>query len=130
MKTAIHFAAALMVLSSTGCIFGKKHKQQPPPPPVVDLSTGASVTPASTNTFLVTPDLSTIGRVVRANASLRFVVLSFPIGQTPATGVRMNVFRHNVIVGEVRITDQQRDNNAVADIVLGDAQDGDEVRQK
>ena len=129
MKFAIHFAAALLVVSSTGCLFGKKHKQEPPPP-VVDLSTGASVTPASTNTFLVTPDLSTVGRVVRVNASLRFVVLSFPIGQTPATGTRLNVFRHNEIVGEVRISDQQRDNNAVADIVLGDAQDGDEVRQK
>jgi len=129
MKTAIHFAAALLVLSSTGCLFGKKHKQVPPPP-VVDLSTGASVTPASSNTFLVTPVLSTVGRVVRVNAGLRFVVLSFPIGQTPATGTRMNVYRRNEIVGEVRITDQQRDSNAVADIVLGDAQDGDEVRQK
>jgi hypothetical protein len=129
MKTAIHLAAALLVLSSTGCLFGRKHKQ-PPPPPVVDLSTGASVTPASTNTFLVTPDLSMVGRVVRVNQSLRFVVLSFPLGQTPATGVRMNIFRRNEIVGEVQVTDQQRDNNAIADIVLGDAQDGDEVRQK
>lgn len=129
MKTAIHFAAALLVLSSTGCLFGKKHKQEPPPP-VVDLSTGASVTPATTNTFLVTPDTSTVGRVVRVNPSLRFVVLSFPIGKTPNTGARMNVFRNNVIVGEVRVTDQQRDNNAIADIVLGDARDGDEVRQK
>jgi hypothetical protein len=129
MKSAIHFAAALLVLSSTGCLFGRKHKQ-PPPPPVVDLSTGASVTPASTNTFLVTPDLSTVGRVVRVNQSLRFVVLSFPLGQTPATGARMNIFRRNEIVGEVQVTDQQRDNNAIADIVLGDAQDGDEVRQK
>ena len=129
MKSAIHFAAALLVLSSTGCLFGRKHKE-PPPPPVVDLSTGASVSPASTNTFLVTPDMSTVGRVVRVNKDLRFVVLSFPIGQTPATGTRMNVFRGNDIVGEVRITDQQRDNNAIADIVLGDARDGDEVRQK
>ena len=130
MQFASRFAAALLVLSSTGCLFGKKHHQQEPPPPVVDLSTGASVTPASTNTFLVTPDLSTVGRIVRVNPNLHFVVLSFPIGQTPATGTRMNVFRRGEIVGEVRVTDQQRDNNAIADIVLGDAQDGDEVRQK
>lgn len=129
MKSVIPFAAALLVLSSTGCLFGKKHTPQPPPT-VVDLSTGASVSPASTNTFLVTPDMSTVGRVVRANKDLRFVVLSFPLGQTPPTGTRMNVFRRNEIVGEVRVTDQQRDNNAVADIVLGDAQDGDQVRQK
>jgi len=130
MNTAIRFAAALLVLSSTGCIFGRKHTQPPPPAPVVDLSTGASVSPTSTNTFLVTPDLSTVGRIVRVNQNLRFVVLSFPIGRTPTTGTRMNVFRNNEIVGEVRITDQQRDNNAIADIVLGDAKDGDEVRQK
>jgi hypothetical protein len=129
MKTAIHFAAALLVLSSTGCIFGKKHKQ-PPPPPVVDLTTGASLTPATTNTFIVTPDLSIVGRVVRVNANWRFVVLTFPIGQTPPNGTRMNVYRRGDIVGEVRVTDQQRNNNAIADIVLGDAQNGDEVRQK
>jgi hypothetical protein len=129
MKTAIHFAAALLVLSSTGCIFGHKHKETPPPA-VVDLTTGASVTPASTNTFLVTPDLSVSGRVVRVNQNLRFVVLTFPIGQTPENGTRMNVYRRGDIVGEVRVTDQQRNNNAIADIVLGDAQNGDEVRQK
>lgn len=129
MKTAVHLAAVLIVLSSTGCIFGKKHKQ-PPPAPVVDLTTGASVTPATTNTFIVTPDLSVSGRVVRVNANLRFVVLTFPIGQTPPNGTRMNVYRRGDIVGEVRVTDQQRNNNAIADIVLGDAQNGDEVRQK
>ena len=129
MNRVFRFAAALLALISTGCIFGHKHKQQPPPP-VVDLTTGASVTPASTNTFLVTPDLSAVGRVVRVNANLHFVVLTFPIGQTPANGTRMNVYRRGDIVGEVRVTDQQRNNNAIADIVLGDAQNGDEVRQK
>jgi hypothetical protein len=129
MNRVFRFSAALLVLGSTGCLFGHKHKETPPPP-VVDLTTGASVTPASTNTFIVTPDLSTVGRVARVNASLHFVVLTFPIGQTPANGTRMNVYRRGDIVGEVRVTDQQRNNNAIADIVLGDAQNGDEVRQK
>jgi len=129
MNRVFRFAAVLLVLSSTGCIFGHKHKETPPPP-VVDLTTGASVTQTSTNTFLVTPDISAVGRVVRVNGNLRFVVLTFPIGQTPPNGTRMNVFRRGSIVGEVRVTDQQRNNNAIADIVLGDAQNGDEVRQK
>jgi hypothetical protein len=42
----------------------------------------------------------------------------------------MNVFRRGEIVGEIRITDPQRENNSAADIVLGDALKGDEVRQK
>src|SRR5215510_10996031 len=106
MNRVFRCAAALLVLSSTGCIFGHKHKETPPSP-VVDLTTGASVTPASTNTFLVTPDLSVSGHVVRVNQNLRFVVLTFPIGQTPPNGTRMNVYRRGDIVGEVRVTDQQ-----------------------
>jgi hypothetical protein len=125
MKTAIRFATALLVLSATGCIFGK-HKQ-PPPPPVVDFS---PATPATTNTFRVTPDTSAAGRVSSVNKDLRFVVLTFPIGQNPSLGTRMNVFRRGEIVGEIKITGPQRDDNSVADIVLGDAQKGDEVRQK
>jgi len=128
MKTAVQFAAALLVLSSTGCIFGK-HKQQPPLPPFVDL-TGSPATPATTNTFLVTPDLSTSGQIVSVNKNLHFVVVTFPTGQVPPLGTRMNIFRRGEIVGEIRITDPQRDNNSAADIVLGDAQKGDEVRQK
>lgn len=64
------------------------------------------------------------------NANLRFVVVTFPLGQLPPTDSRMNVFRNGAIVGEVKITGPQRDDNSVADIVLGDAQKGDEVRQK
>jgi hypothetical protein len=122
MKIAFRFAAALLVLSATGCIFGR-HKQ--PPPPVVDLNP-----PATTNTFLVTPDVTTTGQVASVNKSLRFVVLTFPVGLVPPAGTRMNVYRRGEIVGEIKITGPQRDNNSAADIVFGDAQKGDEVRQK
>jgi hypothetical protein len=128
MRTATYFAALLTVLSSTGCIFGK-HKQ-PPPPPFVDLSPSAPTTPASTNTFRITPDQSVRGRVTSVNDNLRFVVLSFPLEQIPPPGSLMNVFRNGTIVGEVKITGPQRDDNTVADMVVGDARKGDEVRLK
>lgn len=127
MKTAVYFAGLLAVLASTGCIFGK-HKQTPPPA-VVDLS-GRPAANANTNTFLVTPDETITGRVVRVNDELRFVVLRFPLGQVPAPGSRMNIFRNGAIVGEIKVTGPQRDENSVADIVFGDAQKGDEVRPK
>jgi len=127
MKIVFRFAAALLMLSATGCIFGR-HKQQPPPP-VVDL-TNPPGTPATTNTFLITPDTSTTGQVASVNKNLRFVVLTFPIGQVPAVGTRMNIYRRGEIVGELRITAPQRENNSAADIVYGDARKGDEVRQK
>src|SRR6185437_16380947 len=115
MKTATFFAALLAMLVSTGCIFGK-HK--PPPPNVVDLSShSATNAPVTTNTFLVTPDDTVSGRVIRVNENLRFVVLRFPLGQVPAPGTRMNVFRNGAIVGEIKVTGPQRDENSIADIV-------------
>jgi len=124
------FAVVLAVVSLTGCIFGK-HKPKPSPPPaVVNVSPVAPIPSATTNTFLVTPDESVTGRVTSVNDNLRFVVLTFPIGQNPSRGSRMNVFRNGAIVGEIKVTGPERDDNTVADIVLGDAKKGDEVRPK
>jgi hypothetical protein len=129
MKFVRYFAVLLATLSLTGCIFGK-HKKSPPPPSVVDLYPPAPTTTANTNTFRVTPDESVIGRVTLVNPTLRFVVVTYPLGQLPPLGNRMNLYRNGAIVGEVKITQPQRDDNTLADIVFGDAQKGDEVRPK
>ena len=128
MKIVRYSAVLLAMLSFTGCFFGK-HKQ-PAPPAVVDLSPSAPIAPTTTNTFRVTPDESVAGRVTLVNENLRFVVLTFPLGQIPPVGNRMNIFRNGAIVGEVKVSAPQRDDNTVADIVVGDAKKGDEVRPK
>jgi len=125
MKFAVYVAGLLLLLGATGC-FGGRHKNSTPPP-VVDLNAGGT---NASNTFIITPDENIVGRVSRVNEDLRFVVLTFPIGQLPPVGSRMNVFRNGAIVGEIKITEPQRGNNSAADIVLGDAQKGDEVRPK
>jgi hypothetical protein len=132
MKTATHLAALLAVLCSAGCFFGRHKAQTPPPPGNVDLTQPGipANSSATTNTFLVTPDQGMSGRVTSVNDNLRFVVLTFPVGQLPPINSRMNVFRKAAIVGEIQITGPQRDNNSVADIIFGDAQKGDEVRMK
>lgn len=130
MKFVAYLAALVVVLSSPGCFLWRKHKTPPPPPSVVDLSRPATAAVAPTNQFIVTPDDAVRGRVTSVKPELRFVVLTFPLGQLPPLGSRMNVFRNGAIVGEIKITGPQRDDNSVADIVLGDAQKGDEVRQK
>jgi hypothetical protein len=124
MRTAAQLLALIAALAATGCIFGK-HKQ--PPPNVVDLTGNKAPT---TNTFTITPDQSLTGSVASVNSQLRFVVLTFPFGELPPVGARMNVFRNNAIVGEITITGPAHDNNTVADIVFGEAQKGDEVRAK
>ncbi|MGA2787393.1 MAG: hypothetical protein ABSF60_07685 [Verrucomicrobiota bacterium] len=79
---------------------------------------------------IVTPDNSLTARVVSYNASGRFVVLSFPIGQMPKLDQDLFLYREGMKVGEVKITGPQRENNIVADLVTGEAQMGDEVRDQ
>jgi len=128
MKFFSYLAALLAVLCTTGCFFGK-HKPQGSPPRNVDFSASTNA-PATTNTFLVTPDQGVNGRVASVNENLQFVVLTFPLGQLPPVGSRMNVFRNGAIVGEIKISLPQKDDNSTADIVFGDAKKGDEVRMK
>lgn len=88
-------------------------------------------TPASTapNGAIVTPARPKTGRITLVNASARHVVVTFSLGQLPARESRLFVYRDGLKVAEVRITEFSRDINAVADIVAGECQVGDEVRE-
>ena len=93
----------------------------------------AAVSPASTTStpkLIVTPEMMLVGQVVRFSSEGRFVVLNFPIGHLPGGDQRLNVYRQGLKVGEVKVTGPQRDDNTVADVVAGEAQVGDEVRDK
>ena len=79
---------------------------------------------------IVTPDNSLTARVVSYNASGRFVVLGFPVGQMPKPDQSLYLYRDGMKVGEVKITGPQRENNIVADLVTGEVQVGDEVRDQ
>ena len=70
------------------------------------------------------------GKVVKFNPDARFVVLNFPVGHLPALDQHLYLYRNGLKVGEVNVTGPQRDDNIVADILTGDAQDGDEARDK
>jgi len=64
------------------------------------------------------------------NPGARFVVLSFPVGKLPAIDQRLNLYRAGLKIGEVKITGPQYDDNIVADLVVGDAEVGDQVRDR
>ncbi|HEY2082812.1 MAG TPA: hypothetical protein VGI88_08500 [Verrucomicrobiae bacterium] len=129
MRIVAYFATMLVATGLVGCSWGK-HKSSPPPASVDFSHSTTSATNAAADKFLVTPDEGVNGRVASVNENLRFVVLTFPLGQLPPMDSRMNVFRNGAIVGEVKISGPQQNFNSVADIVLGDAKKGDEVRQK
>jgi hypothetical protein len=79
---------------------------------------------------IVTPDSSLSARVASYNSVGRFVVLTFPMGQMPKLDQTLFLYRAGLKVGEVKITGPQSDNNIVADLVNGDTQAGDEVRDQ
>ena len=57
-------------------------------------------------------------------------MLGFPVGQMPKMDQTFFLYRADLKVGEVKITGPQRDNNVIADLITGEAQVGDEVRDQ
>jgi hypothetical protein len=122
------FVSLALVGLVSGCALWRGNKQPATPPS----STGSSTTNAAAipgnGKLIVTPQTGLVGKVVRVNETARFAVLNFPIGTMPAAQQTMNVYRNGLKVGEVRVTTLRQDNNTVADIVKGDAEIGDEIR--
>jgi hypothetical protein len=116
MKSLLPLTLVIAGMLATGCLHHRPARIVPP----------AAVAPQT----IVTPDNSLTARVVSYNASGRFVVLSFPVGQMPKLEQGLFLYRDGMKVGEVKITGPQRENNIVADLVTGEAQVGDEVRDQ
>lgn len=85
---------------------------------------------AATQKLIVTPMDGLSGKVSSANSALRFAVLTFPVGHLPAINSHLTLYRHGLKVAEVNVTGPQRDDSIVADILVGDAETGDEVRDR
>jgi len=129
MKRFKPLAALLLAgMLVSGCSILPWTKKQPQPAPAPAPAAPAPVTHSPPP--VVTPDSSLTARVASYNAVGRFVVLSFPIGQMPKLDQTLFLYRNGLKVAEVKVTGPQRDSNIVADLVNGDAQLGDEVRDQ
>lgn len=141
-----------------GCAAKEKPVFRPAPGPSFGLGTNAATTPVADKAIpdkpvadktatdkkaadkktasakkpelIVTPGNALTGKVATYNDAGRFVVLDFPIGQMPAVDRRLFVYRRGLKVGEVKVNSWQRDHYVVADLITGEAQSGDEVRDK
>jgi hypothetical protein len=118
------FIAVALALLLSGCLWQRSGSS------AGSSAANAKASSGATSRLIVTPEALLVGRVRGFNAAGRFVVLDFPIGRMPAPEQLMFVYRGGLKVGEVRITGPQRDNNTVADVISGEAQRGDEVRDQ
>jgi len=125
----------LFVVLGSGC----SHKKPKTPPGNYSALAGLPDTSAQSPTaapartqqqLIVTPENVMVGKVKRVNPTARFVVLSFPVGRLPAPDEQFSVYRGGLKVGEIKITNQQLNEYIVADIIDGEAEEGDEVRNK
>jgi hypothetical protein len=99
----------------------------PPPAPAKPEKKSPAANPAKAR-LIVAPSQELDGTVMAVDARGRFAVLNFPLGRMPAVDAVLMVFRHGVKVGEVRVTGPQRDDNTTADVLSGELQVDDAVR--
>jgi hypothetical protein len=86
--------------------------------------------PQSKSPGIITPDESLAAKVLTVNTVGRFVVLNFPTGRLPKLDQHLFLYRGGLKSAEVKIVGPQQETSIVADIVSGDAQPGDTVRDQ
>lgn len=118
MKKLFPIFALIVAVTLTGCSWLPRKP-----------AASAKSAPAGSQT-IVTPDVSLVAKVISFNPVGRFVVLNFPSGQLPKLQQTLFLYRAGLKTAEVRITGPQSDNNIVADVVSGEAQAGDTVRDQ
>ena len=118
MKISAPLFAVLLALVAGGCAWLPKAPSSAKP--------AAAAAPAP----IVTPDYSLAAKVVSVNTVGRFVVLSFPAGQMPKIDQTLFLYRGGLKVAEVHVTGPGQESLTVADLVSGEAQVGDTVRDQ
>jgi len=117
MKKFLPVVILLAAISLTGCVW-KKHQ-----------AVAAKPAPVGAKT-IVTLDDSLAAKVIAVNTVGQFVVLNFPEGRMPQPPQPLFLYRNGLKVAEVKVTGPQQDTSTVADIVSGEVQVGDTVRDQ
>ncbi|MBC8096818.1 MAG: hypothetical protein H7Y43_13495 [Akkermansiaceae bacterium] len=136
MRNLIWCAALVAGLFAQGCAWFKKSEPAFQSVSVKAAPSANAATPvvsATDSAAVVTLADGLNGKVSTANNDLKFVVLTFPVGQMARPNQRLNIYRAGLKVGEVIATaapEMRREDSIVADITVGEAKVGDEVRDK
>ena len=102
-----------------GCAWFHGHHQSKP----------ATAQPAQAKS-IVTLDQSLIATVLIANNEKRYVILNFPDGRMPKQDQHLFLYRNGLKAAEVKISGPQAETRTAADLVSGEAQAGDSVRDQ
>ena len=117
--------ALAVMLAGCARILPHANGNSPTPPS----ATTAKPAPVAAPKIVITPDVSLTAKVISVNSVGRFVVLNFPGGQLPKLQQTLFLYHAGLKTAEVKITGPQTDDNIIADLVSGEAQVGDIVRE-
>ena len=120
MRVIAGMVAVGLVGMLAGCV-------TPPGP-----AAGAESKATGTNAVVLPPPIEpldgAVGRVVRVQSELRFVVVDYSLNRMPEPDRMLAVYRGGEVVGRLKAGRFRRETTLVADIVSGSAAEGDEVR--
>ena len=115
------YMLSIVVVGLAGCAGNRSEPWSKPIP---------EKTSPKPSTVIVTPSQTRAGKVTSVNRSVHYVVITYPVGvPLPEADRRLNVYRAGLKVAEVKVGTQQKDVNTIADIMAGECQIGDEVRE-
>jgi hypothetical protein len=124
MKKLFPISLLAIALILPGCAWVKRHTTRHPA-----AAKPAPAAPAASKT-IVTPDSSLTATVLTVNTVGRFAVLNFPEGRMPKLEQHLFLYRAGLKVAEVKVVGPQQETSIVADILSGEAQVGDTVRDQ
>ncbi|HEX9047154.1 MAG TPA: hypothetical protein VF988_09025 [Verrucomicrobiae bacterium] len=136
MKKLTPILLIALALTQPGCAWTKRHlpwhhhaAKAAKSTPAAQAAKAPKPEPAAAPS-IVTPDESLAAKVVRVNTVGRFVVLNFPEGKLPKLDQHFFLYHGGLKSAEVKVVGPQQENSIVADIISGDAQVGDTVRDQ
>ena len=125
MRLVMVMFVAILLLWSAGCARGPEPDRFAP----IDTSGWAQVHVAESDRKpKVISQETIVGTVVKVHGPGGFVILNFPPGQIPRPDALLDLYRRGVKMGEVRVTARQLDDYVVADLVMGQAEMGDQAK--
>ena len=116
----------LAVLLSVGCRSGSKQQADGGP----ERTATATTVPQSGEKPSVRPAQVVTGRIIGVRDNLRFVVFDFGTGKMPRLDQRLWAYRLDQKVAELKVSGPFLGTTVAADIVAGEAREGDLVREQ
>lgn len=101
-----------------------------PPATEANRTMSATVVAPGTNQPAIRPANIVNGRIVGVREPLRFVIVDFTNSRMPQLDQRLNVYRLDQKVAEIKISGPYLGTTVAADVVAGQALEGDLVRDR